>query len=303
MKYKLKNSVFLVCIAIILVVIMVSCHPSYEKSIHGDIIFTYEKENNVYDLVGYSVSDQRVDQLETNDLIVRAKYFRSENVLIGIRPVHGILVGYPVLFDLKTNKTKTCKGLFYDNIFDDPRSADPYDVITTSAMSVHSFNVKSCTVTNKLVDFESNNSNGNRIFGSSLSNDGKLLYYGILNYKSDTRNIIRLDLKTKKETIIADGFAPALSSDGNRLVYINNENELVLLDVIRNEKIIIMTNINNETSIVPVLEWSSDDRLLLVQTYNSDDLNLFNSTMLVVDIVNQSYDTIENKGLFPSWIK
>lgn len=282
--------------------LMYSCDSNKIKSIQGDILLTIEVEKNVFDVVDFHSSDQISRELGINDLVVHARYYAADSVIIGIRPVHGMLIGNPIMFDLKSNKTKVCPGFFYENIFDDPRSGDPNNVIITSALSVDAFNIRKCNLKDTLINFDNNHNDGYRIVGASMSQDGKFLLYSSLQYATETMSINKLELETGLDSFISEGYAPSLSHSGDMIAYVDKENEVVILNLLTNDLTKLATVSRNELFIVPTLDWSMNDKNLLIQTFESGNTDLFENKVYVVDLTNLSMTTLDIKGLFPAWV-
>lgn len=302
MKTSIRIKFITVFTLLLALIFLYGCNKS-KSNLTGDMLFS-EIETSVTSLNTYSFETDSIQLFHVRDAFIKPIYFRNSEIIVGLKPLHDIMGGYPAYIKLNTGRVKNCVGYLYDSIIKDPRTENEYQVIVIAPMMIHAYDLKECEITEKIFDSQEYSAKDEKlrgVSGATMIDTGELLYFGLETELCGPQSLMKMDTRTGEVIEIEQGIYPSLSHDNQMLAFIK-ENSLALLDLETGD-IKIAHNFKGVVSSFGLsIDWSPDDSQLLVQVIDDSDDSFFEGSMYVYDLETEEFSRVNEKGVYPSWI-
>jgi len=191
-----------------------------------------------------------------------------------------------------------------------PNTESRQAVINYGSGQILIVDIQRCENVEILVDLHEDNSR--RVYGASLSTDGKKLLY---SQESDRfsgnpkYSILVIDMDSREVNEIGSGIYPVWSPDGKKITYIQLDGIYVMnADGGQNQKIIDLDLRSSHSQgefgvLLPYPRWSPDGKYLIYHRCPEFGLNchLMKNTIFKIDIMTKEEIKILEGGSYPYW--
>jgi hypothetical protein len=231
--------------------------------------------------------------------------------LYGLTNGKSIYFGYPAYWEPESGLFKVCsKDMpFYTQIQGSGNVENPYEVIIQHVWEIIMMDLSKCDVVKRFVDYNSDPAKYS-ISGFSFSESTQQLIYSlILNPEKDRRyQIIRLDMISGMEEILAEGINPALSQEGNMIAYIGLDGLYVIMSNGQENRRLVDHSFfppwrpGSSWINAPYPRWSPDGKWIVYHRCKTDELCMGESAQIYKIASNGGPEIlIHSGGVYPSW--
>ena len=284
---------------------------------NGGIIFTSQSENEKNYL---GIADFQGEEYYSwdNIFIVRPVWSKND-VIFGLTgwKYFPEVMGYPMYWDLKTNKWSSCERETFEYIQSTGNQNPPYEVIVADNQRIHILDFGECEITRVLVE-KDDLPDYTEVSSISYHPESSVLVYGLIediDQEKQQYSIHTWNLETgEKQQVSSTGLLPSISPSGGQIAFYTDQGISVMDIDGSNMRLLIEKKFfqyNNDYFLYfmfhePVLNWSSDGKFLIYHYCDDEGLYCHLSQpetiqVMEVDIEKGTENVLFTGGLYPFW--
>lgn len=293
-----------------MVAFLASCQSSWRQSIpEAEIVY----QSLVYpsELGFINANGENNQTIEIKKSLKKPIWSSDGSIIFGLSGGAGVDYGYPAYWEPGKGRFRVCdrNQPFFTHIQGTDNVNNSYEVIVQDGWEITVFDIAQCKRGHTYVDY-SDNVGDYSIAGFSYQPTTQELLYGLVINPSTNREykIIKLDINTGVEVILAEGINPAWSPDGTQIVYLGMDG-MYAINADGSEPIRLVNqqffdpwhNVSPWT-MTSLIRWSADGNWLIYHRCETEDIcKREDANIYRIRLNNGLEEIIIEGGKFPSW--